>query len=291
MAEENAQTQQQQEDSHEELHDAPHYSQETQVKIEKVYLGIWLFGTLALILLSSVWTQSPIFLVFLGFLPLLLTALALFWVLEAGLKDIVYWSVPFILSLLFLIIAGVINPLIGYQLNVGGLTVVNLIFGLVLVLGLIIIEGKQLFPHKQKEVTQENITEFLHSIEDKCKALNFAIGRVYRSSNGGTKEMRERLRIDNEWYNEFNRKSDDPNDQPDALAALHLIRDRLSLFMKKEKDVFSETELRGLKHIARKKDGEDRIIDVLVTNDRDPVGSYYMGAVDTADKILKIIEK
>lgn len=290
MAEENTQSQQHSK-QHEELHDAPHYPQETQVKIEKVYLGIWLFGTLALILLSSVWTQSPIFLVFLGFLPLLLITLSLFWILEAGLKDIVYWSVPFILSLLFLIIAGMINPLIDFQLNVGGLTVVNLILGLILVLGLIIIEGKQLFPHKPQEVNEENITEFLHGIEDKCKALNFVIGRVYRSSNGGTKEMRERLRIDNEWYNEFNRKSDDPDDQPDALAALHLIKDRLSLFMKKEKDVFSEKELKGLKHIARKKDGEDRIIDVLVTNDRDPVESYYVGAVDAADKILKVIEK
>ncbi len=268
-----------------ELHDAPHPGP----RLEKIYLGMWLFGTLALILLSSVWTQSPILFVLLGFLPLLLIILSLFWVLEAGLKDIVYWSVPFLLSLLFLVFAGLLNPLIGYQLNVGGLTVVNLILGLLAVLGLIIAEGKQLF--KQTEVIEEDIGEVLHSIEDKCKALNFAIGRVYRMSNGGTKEMRERLRINSDWYNEFNRKPSEEEPDPDPLAALDLIRDRLSLLLKTEREIFSEKELKALKNIERNTNGSDRIVDVLIANDNDPVDVFFAGAVDSADKMLKILRQ
>ena len=282
-----------------ELVDAPEHpakQEEPLLRAEKIYLGAWLFGTITLILLSSVWTNSPVILTFIGFLALLVSILLLFITIEQGFKDVVYWFIPFLTSFVFLALGSLINPLLQFQLNVGALSVVNLVFGLVMVLGLIIIEGKGLF--EQKSTVQDDITieqelgEYLHSIEDKCKALNFVIGRVYRKSNGGSDSMRAKLRIDSEWYNQFNSFTKDIDENRlEALAVLDLIHERLSLFVKKEKDVFEEQEIKSLKHLARNKEGEEKIIDILIKNDQDPVESYYVGAVDATRKLIEALKE
>jgi hypothetical protein len=140
---------------------------------------------------------------------------------------------------------------------------------------------------------EEKLSEYVHSIEDKCKALNFVIGRVYRNSNGTTPKVRERLRIPSDWYNDFHGiKAEDMHAQKDkAKVLVRKIRDRLSLHAMKEKDVFSPQELASFKHLVRHKDGEDAVIDVLKTNDRDPVEHYYVSAVDFCDRILHELEK
>ena len=68
---------------------------------------------------------------------------------------------------------------------------------------------------------------------------------------------------------------------------IHQIHDRLKLLASKENEVFSEAEVKGLKNLARNRQGEDAIIDVLKTNDRDPVEHYYVSALDVCDAILK----
>lgn len=262
------------------------------IKAEKLFLSICIFATLFLALLSSVWTNSPIFYTFLGFLPLLITLILLYLLIEHDYKQELYWGPPFLTAIVFLALFGLLNPLMGYQLNVGALTVINLVLGLVVVLALILFQGRVVMPVKE-EFKEEDIGEYLHGIEDKCKALNFVIGRVYRMSSGGTDKMRSRVRIDKDWYNEFHTiQSDDIKARKkEALEVLHKIHDRLMVYAKKENEVFSDAELKGLKNLVRDKEGNDKIIDVFLVNDRDPVEHYYVGAVDSSRKLIAELEK
>lgn len=258
------------------------------MRLEKFFLVVSLFVTLFLVIISSLWTDSSLFFTFIGYLPLFGTIGILLVLVENSYKNSVYWGAPFLTSLLFLIIFGLLNPLLGYQLDVGALAVVNLIFGLLVVLVVTIMEGRAVLPVEDEvEITPENIDEYMLGIEDKCKALNFVIGRVYRMSNGGSEKIRARLRIEKDWYNEFHSLTKDiDQNRDDALAVLHKINDRLSLLMKPEKDVLHKKELDALKHIARDKEGGDRIIDVLIANDRDPVEHYFVGAVEGTQKLI-----
>lgn len=261
-----------------------------QPRTEKLFLSICLFASFFIALMSSVWTDSPLGLVFAGYLPIIIAIILLLAEVEQGYKQGVYWATPFLTSILFLTIGGLLNPVIGNQLNVGALTVINLVLGLLVVLLLTIIEGGPFLRSDppEPELKPNNLSEYLHSIEDKCKALNFVVGRVYRGSNGATDAMRARLRIEKEWYNEFNAiiEGDISKQRHEAIVLLHKMRDRLQLMTRKEKEVFTAAELRALKNLVRHQDGEDSIIDVLVVNDRDPVQHYYVGAVDGVEKLL-----
>ena len=53
------------------------------------------------------------------------------------------------------------------------------------------------------EITKKNFKYNLRGIEDKCKAINFVIGRVYSDKKGGNKEVREQLKINRDLYNTF----------------------------------------------------------------------------------------
>jgi len=261
-----------------------------QLCMEKLLLVISLFVTFFLVLMSSLWTDSSLFFTFLGFLPLFGTIGFLLFLVENSYKDLVYWATPFLTAFLFLVVFGLLNPFLDYQLNVGGLAVINLLLGVLLVLLLVLIEGRNLLPPVE-EVTPDNIDEYMLGIEDKCKALNFVIGRVYRMSNGGTKELRARLRIEKEWYNDFHTYTKDLDQNKDeAVAILHKINDRLQLLMKPENKVLHKKELAALKNLARDTGGTERVIDVLIKNDNDPVEHYYVGAVEGTQKLLASFE-
>lgn len=258
------------------------------LKAERLFLAISLFVTLFLVLLSATWTSSSAGLVLMGFLPLLIIIILLSVALEQKLKQSVYWAIPIIVSFLYLAIVS-ITPL-SNQLSVGALATINLVLGLIVVLFLIMIEGKVIFSKEVEEKFEpEKIEDYIHSIEEKCKALNFVIGRVYRTSNGGTPELRTRLRIDKDWYNEFQEilTDDIKKRKVDAEVVLHKILDRLKLLSKAERDVLTSKELKVLKNIVRHIEGADSVIDILIVNDRDPVEHYYAGAVRDTEKIIK----
>jgi hypothetical protein len=101
------------------------------------------------------------------------------------------------------------------------------------------------------------------------------------------------LRIPSEWYNEFHLVKDEELSEKleNAKVLIRKIRDRLAVYSMKENEVFSPQELGALKHIVRRKDGEDAIITILKTNDRDPVDHYYVSAVEFCDRILEELEK
>ena len=139
---------------------------------------------------------------------------------------------------------------------------------------------------------EESIRKFVSSIEDKAKAINAVIGRVYSVKHGGTDELRAKIKIDSEHYNEISQLHTEEPDKRKETATILLkkIKERLGLLQRPEIEVFERSEVRSLENLDRDKNGKDDIIDVLMKNDKDPVAIYYQGALDFCDEALKELE-
>ena len=128
-------------------------------------------------------------------------------------------------------------------------------------------------------VVEDEVATVVQSIEDKIKALNFVIGRVYSVYKGGTERLRNKIRVDKAWYEDFNviDHKDSARRRAEALVLLGKIKDRLDVLEKSEQSVFGEEHTK-LRNLARNPNGTDKVIDVLIRNDKDPAKQYYDGA-------------
>jgi hypothetical protein len=241
-------------------------------------------------------SESPFVNVFLGFSPLIITLIIDIMATANHYKSTTYWIALIVVHMLAFAVLYLLGLLLPTPLNVPHAVSVSALISLIITAVLTIVSRQPIVETKTTHVVQfapDKIQEYVQSIEDKVKAINFVIGRVYRSSNGGTMKMRERLRIPSEWYNEFHLLKDEELTEKleNATVLVRKIRDRLAVYAMKESEVFSEAEIANLKHLARRKDGEDTIINVLKTNDRDPVDHYYMSAVEFCDRIIEELER
>jgi hypothetical protein len=139
-----------------------------------------------------------------------------------------------------------------------------------------------------KVAPQKPLSEVIHSIEDKVKALNFVIGRVYSVYHGGTEHLRNKIRIDKTWYDTFNQidEADTDKKRLEAIALVQKISDRLTLLKRSEREIFG-SDVERLKNIQHDVQGNDAVIDVLVRNDKDPVQQYYDGAQTFCEEVLR----
>jgi hypothetical protein len=260
-------------------------------------LTLSLVAAVILIPIIAATSESPLLNVFLGLLPLFATIVLDMIAVRQHFKLVTLWVILVTTHLLGLAVLYFINFLLIVPVNVPSAVSASLLLGLIVTALCVLAQGRSGASARSTPrpvaFRPERIHEYVHSIEDKAKALNFAVGRVYRTSNGGTMKMRERLRIPSEWYNEFNEVKDAELKEKleRAKIVVRKIRDRLTIYKMKEKEVFSQAELDGLRHIARHKDGDDTILTVLKTNDSDPVENYYNAAVDFCDRILDELEK
>jgi hypothetical protein len=260
-------------------------------------LAVSLVAAIILVPITSAMSQSPFVNVFLGLSPIIFTLIIDIYATSQHFKATVYWVVLITVHLLAIAILWLLSQLLPTPINVPNAVTVSLLLGVIITALLTLLVGRSSTPAEHSSHTvafkPERIQEYVQSIEDKVKAINFVIGRVYRSSNGGTVKMRERLRIPSEWYNEFHLVKDEELSErlENAKVLIRKIRDRLAVYAMKESEVFSQQELSALKHLARRKDGEDPIIMVLKTNDRDPVEHYYVSAVEFCDRILEELDK
>ncbi len=283
-----------------------------------VFGKVFLFSMLVAILIFVFWvqiaTEANLFLIVLGFSPLLLSIILAVVLIDLHGKS----AAPYLWVLgVFLVIgfhfflSSAESPLLK-QLEVNELTALNVI-GIVLFLGLVSMAWSReaLFPKKRRE-KKKILVEAAHpakleeewhspdspafirtmqSVEDKCKAINFAIGRVYSGKHGGTREMREKIRIPAELYNSFSSTtSSSSEDREKLLHILRKIRKRLLLLEKEEKEVLGSSIV-TLKHIKRDEDGESKVIDILAENDSDPVRSYYETALSFVENSISSLEK
>ncbi|MBR9692551.1 APC family permease [Candidatus Woesearchaeota archaeon] len=265
------------------------------MKASKAWLFASILITLFIALIAAVVTNSNLALAVLGFSPTLIAAIVFIGLLEGDFKDVLFWFTPLGLCFAFLGIGSVANATYGSQLDIPVLTGVNLGLSYV-ILGIMTAieyrnEGEEAV--LSEEFTPGQLDQYIHTIEDKCKALNFVIGRTYRASNGGTRGMRDKIKVPSDWYNEFNsiKPEEAKEQQVLALDLLGRIQERLHSLLKPEKDVFTKTEYKGLRTLMRDDEGKDRVIDVLSVNDNDPVEDYYLGAMDFCKRVTQELQK
>jgi len=151
---------------------------------------------------------------------------------------------------------------------------------------------KTISDYKEKlEITRENFSVNLRSIEDKCKSINFVIGRVYNNHKGGNEDIRGAIRIERDLYNSFSELTKDfkKEDSEKLVKLLEKINNKLGLLEKAEKDVLPLKKV-SLK-LERDAHGKDKIIAVLAKNDDDPVLEYYREAKEVCAKLIDFLEE
>ena len=143
----------------------------------------------------------------------------------------------------------------------------------------------------RKDDLEKNLVTHLRNIEDKCKAINFVIGRVYSAKKGGNSKLREKIRIKREIYNLFSEIAGDfkKEDEEKLKRILNEILTALNHLELAEKEVFSSLKLPKL-NLVRNPDGNDKLIDVLAKNDKDPVIGYYSEAKEICKNLSDSLE-
>ncbi|MCA9478524.1 MAG: hypothetical protein KC535_05235, partial [Nanoarchaeota archaeon] len=182
----------------------------------EILSGFYLLFVLFLILVIAAVGDHKIFLVLVGLFPTILTIMVSLMIHEQFSKGTqLLWLLPIITSAGFYSLSLIPDLALG-SLDIPVLTGVNFLLSILYVL-IVFSVFKNARHHEHRKETKEEkemqevvmpvpeqtIEEIIHSIEDKSKALNFVVGRVYNKYHGGTTEMREKLRIPAEWYNDF----------------------------------------------------------------------------------------
>jgi len=283
---------------------------EKSLRLRKVLFEGFSLVSLVVLVLLIVFTAlgtgaSPIF-VMLGFMPTIATIILCLVIFdETVFSFIILWLVPIVLSGIFYLIASS-QPILNNNLDIGALVALNLVFSILyLVIFFIIAKFAGRSSQELQEKKQENkpshtiiqhqptkIKEYVASIEDKSKALNFVIGRVYSKFHGGSKQLREKLALKPEWYNEFSEAlNNEANpDRRRLLSVLDNIEKQLALMNLTEREILHPEQISELKNLDRDDDGNSTIIEVLIKNDKDPVESYFNGAKEFCLKLRDILQ-
>ena len=141
-----------------------------------------------------------------------------------------------------------------------------------------------------KIIEDKPMSVTIRGIEDKSKALNFAIGRVYSAKRGGSKEIRQMIGIPKELYNAFSDlvHDDDIVDAEKLLTVVSQISHRLSQMKKKESSLFDLNEAKI--EVERAEDGSDTVLEVLARNDKDPVEEYHAEAQEVCKQVIQYLK-
>ena len=265
-----------------------------------------------LIIITSITSDAPLFLVVVGFSPsIIAVVLSIIFFEESRLGKIRVWITPFVVVAVFFLVA-TNQGILSSNLEVSTLVAVNIIICVVyLALALLIaksmVSEKKAHVRREQKNTPQTIKEFISSIEDKSKAINFVIGRVYNKYHGGSKEMRDLISIKSDWYNEFsdilknedgeNKNIEQIRDKDKLVNMLYVVNkiyERLLLLKQTEKGIFG-TKSDNLKNLDRERAGTQPIIEVMKKNDKDPVESYHQSALQMCgllkEKLNSLIKK
>lgn len=290
-------------------------------RLSKRMIEISIIVYLASVVLLTVLAQTDFGFVFIGLLPLLIYLIIfnVFFIKKIA-NNLLLWTLPFFFALMlyFLWRSGelvILNRMEGLTL-----AAINLILCYIANFFFIMFYTKKTKPKTKKqkdkheehrkrqtevinrlrqqvsdlkrkqEITEKNFSYSLRSIEDKCKAINFVIGRVYSDKKGANKTIRDKLRIDREFYNAFSEITSKNKDYHKLQPILDKIYTQLRTFDVHEKDLF---KLSSNPKIPLKRDihGNDRIIDVMARNDKDPIVGYVTEAKEVLIRINDFLKK
>ncbi|MCF7799335.1 hypothetical protein K9M74_05530 [Candidatus Woesearchaeota archaeon] len=260
----------------------------------EVLSGLFLLFSLLIIIITAAIGNHNLFIVVIGFFPTILTILISLTIHEQYAKQRkILWFLPICLLGAFYII-GTNSPSVAKRIDVPVLIGINFILSIFYIIIVYNVFKSPINKENKTETettVEQTIEDYVHSIEDKSKALNFVVGRVYNKYHGGTSNMREKLRIPADWYNEFSSLGIG-TENVNAEQLLDLItRFELQLknYEKKEFELF-KSDAYKLKNLIHDPHGKDKVIAVLDHNDKDPVRSYYEGAVKFCEKVRDAIK-
>ena len=295
-------------------------------KIAKVFIFLYPLLLLSILIFLSIITEGSLFVVVISFFPSLIAILIISSFLDRNhdLNHFLLYGTPIILSALYFIIvsAGLIPFLL--KTDYLNIAISNLLLGMVFSILLSLVtsnEHANKHPHKKAitptahhttmhtmqyyqpvyqqqhqikkpvEKPKKEIGEYIQSIEDKSKAINFAIGRVYSDKHGGTSKIRDSIRINKEWYNAISGIGKTiPIKRVDEIKkVIRKISERFYFMSKTEEEVFGD-DCKKLINIQHNPQGKDKIIDVLIKNDKDPVKTYYQSAIEFCSKALEQLD-
>ncbi|MBN1157416.1 hypothetical protein JXA85_07370 [Candidatus Woesearchaeota archaeon] len=250
------------------------------------------------IITVQILTSASLFLIMLGFSPTLISCLLVIYLVETNQKHILdySWFIPLIFVVAFYAIGTRVDSELFRGFDVPELAALNTLLSIAFIsfLHLTGMSGRRMRHksfaaktalHEKTEPHPASLQVYIQSIEDKCKALNFVIGRVYSDKHGGSPELRNLIKMNKEHYNSFSNLTDF-NDAKTKSVLLELVRaiaNGLLLLRKTEHEVFGG-RMHHLKNIQREHYGNDRIIDVLIKNDKDPVQTYFDSAIQFCHK-------
>ncbi len=262
--------------------------------VDKIIIFLCTVLYLAVTLFLSIKNDS-LFNVLIGTSPTLIYLVINFvYLKEMEKKHTLVWLLPIPLIIIFAII-GSLQVSFVKNIDWQTLTGVNVVLSYIFAAFIVFIgtppKNKAEKKQNRLEITKETFLESIRSIEDKCKAINFVIGRVYSDKKGGSKKLRAKLNFPREWYNSFSEITGDydSSKKQELSAVLGRILERLKVLQKSEKDVFELDENPMIK-IERDKQGNDPIIEVLRKNDTDPVVNYYNSAVEVCEAVIKFLQ-
>lgn len=249
------------------------------------------------VLSISILSDSSVMLVFVGTLPFLLYLFVFFYIVnKQSMTHAKLWLIPLLFPILFFILwrsgaVALVSKMEGPTLTVLNLFLSYVINILLMMVFILFSSGEKKHKKKEEKITEENFNVSLRSIEDKCKSLNFVIGRVYSNRKGGTKEIRSTLKIDSKWYNAFSRLSQDldKEDTERVVLVLNMIYQKLLGLENREKDMFKLDKFKAIE-IERDAFGNDKVIDVLIKNDSDPVESYHKEAKEVCLRTIEYLK-
>ncbi|MBS3176168.1 hypothetical protein J4457_02940 [Candidatus Woesearchaeota archaeon] len=279
---------------------------------DKMLVGATFVLIVLLMFFLSAISDQSLFNIFLGFLPTVLSITIAVIVLEMYRESSAYiWIVPLVFIAIFYFWSQ--ETLLAMALDIPQITVMNVIVSYIFIMIIQFIAPPKLHqvvyvpvikevpkivvkevPREViKEVIKEvpvmpELREVVQALEDKCKAINHVIGRVYKQKNGGIKIMREKIRIPREWYNTFTQIKEGafPEKEESLRPIIVKVVNRLNLLRQTEKDVFGH-DYTKLKKLNRLPSGNSKIIEVLKNNDDDPIEVYVASAIEVCEKVLR----
>ena len=261
-----------------------HRAYHPHVKLLREILGVFILFVIVIMAAEGMITNAPFDRVILGFSPVILLSFIAISLINTDYFNLKLLGVALVV---LIVIIGIFLSYIMPDLEVTVMAGINLVLGALLLVVLSQAHIKIETPATHIVPEQQPLTKMVATIEDKCKALNFVIGRVYSVHHGASTGMRDKIKIDPAWYNEFNNLRDDPEGNKNIILGLvEKIKRRLETLEKEERDVFTTAEVGKLKNLKRDELGKTKVITVLGDNDNDPAQQYYKGALQYCDMAL-----
>ena len=269
---------------------------------ERVFITLFSLALFLAVILLSISTESPVGRVLLSFSPTIFVIISviIMFIKSRSQFRIVSWLLPILWPAVFFMLSASGLSEFAQKTDLGSILAFNFVISFIFVLVLEIMASTRegfasIFSKVKVDIPEKpkpkDIKESMQSIEDKAKAINQVIGRVYKRTNGASIKMRDLLKIHSEWYNKFSEiTAENIMERTDtALNMLWSITQRPNDLYNTEIEVFGD-ECYKLKNLSRDPTGNSRIIDVMIANDSDPVALYYKSALEFCKKAIEEIQ-